>query len=70
MDFPGESLSQLHRGGRQHEASDDGSRRHWPIIVRLASYRFRRFVFNIKKRLKGSGVMLKEDLTVVRQRLY
>lgn len=70
VELPAESLSRSHRVGRQQQASDDGSKRHRPLIVKFASYRYRRMVFSAKKNLKGSGITIREDLTAARQRLY
>lgn len=40
------------------------------IIVKFTSYHKRREVFNQKKKLKGAGIIIKEDLTVTNLKLY
>lgn len=63
IDLPVTAVCRSHRVGRQPEPAPDGRSRHRPIIVRFTSYRERRRVFDAKKRLKGSGFTIKEDLT-------
>ncbi|KAJ4448744.1 hypothetical protein ANN_00135 [Periplaneta americana] len=53
-----EDIDRSHRVGR---TTSDGRPR--PIIVKFCSYRKRSEVFFNKKRLKGSGMTLREDLT-------
>lgn len=59
-----EDIDRSHRVGR---TTSDGRPR--PIIVKFCSYRKRSEVFFNKKRLKGSGMTLREDLTKVRHGL-
>jgi hypothetical protein len=65
-----DSISRSHRVGKRQEPGADGRERHRPIIVRFTSYRVRRSVFEAKKRLKGTGITIREDLTQVRQEMY
>jgi hypothetical protein len=66
IDLPEAALCRSHRVGRKSEPAADGKRKHRPIIVRFTSYRYRRLVFDAKKKLKGSGITVKEDLTARR----
>ena len=50
-------LSRSHRLGKKHE----GKKR--PIIVRFTSYRRRKMVFDVKKKLKGTGITVTENLS-------
>lgn len=63
-------LCRTHRVGRQPKPAADGRRQHRPIIVRFVSYQDRRLVFAAKKKLKGSGITIREDLTARRFDLY
>lgn len=63
LDIPLERLDRTHRVGRRPGPAADGSPRWRPIIVRFTSYRDRRSVFSAKKLLKGTGVVVREDLT-------
>lgn len=65
-DIAVEALCRSHRVGRPTQPGPDGKKRHRPIIVRFTSYRDRRAVFDSKKRLKGSGITVREDLTARR----
>lgn len=67
VDLALEQLSRSHRVGRpQRQSAPNGRKQSRAIIVRFCSYRDRRRVFEAKKRLKGSGVVIKEDLTAHR----
>lgn len=55
-------IEKSHRLGKTPAVRDKGR----PIIVRFASYRTRATVFSNKKKLKGSGITVREDLTKVR----
>lgn len=70
LEIQNKSISRSHRIGRQLSAAADGKPRHRPIIVRFVSYQDRRLLFNAKKKLKGSGVVMREDLTARRQEVY
>lgn len=70
LDLPTEAISRSHRVGKQQTPGRDGKRRHRPIIVQFTSYQNRRLVFNSKKRLKGSGITITEDLTAQRAAVY
>lgn len=64
-----EALSRTHRVGRTPKPGPNGEQRHRPIIVRFTSYRDRRVVVDSKKRLKGTGIVIREDLTTLRLEL-
>lgn len=66
IDLPLGRLERTHRVGRPRPPGDDGKLRHRPIIVRFLNYRDRREVFSNKKRMKGSGITIREDLTTKR----
>lgn len=70
IDIPVEAISRSHHVGKRGLTDEEGRPRHRPIIVQLTSYRTRRMVFDSKKKLKGTGVVIKEDLTHCRQDLY
>lgn len=70
ISLSGSALCRTHRVGRQPKPTADGRRQHRPIIVRFVSYQDRRQVFAAKKKLKGSGVTIREDLTARRFDLY
>lgn len=67
VDLPVSAICRSHRIGvkSQQEQSTD-QQRHRPITVRFVSYRDRRRVFEQKKKLKGSGLVIREDLTATR----
>lgn len=69
QDFSVEALCRTHRVGRPPKPGPNGEKRHRPIIVRFTSYRVRRAVFGSKKRLKGTGITVREDLTSLRLEL-
>lgn len=56
-----DDIDRSHRVGRMN--ADDKPR---AIIVKFVSYRTRALVFNSKKKLKASGISIKEDLTTFR----
>lgn len=63
-------LDRSHRvGPKQKPGSRDATPRHRPIIIRFMSYQDRRRVFSAKRKLKGTGVSIREDLTKTRQEL-
>ena len=53
-----------------HETDDDNNTRPRPIIVKFRSYETRRRVFSAKRKLKGSKVVVTENLTKRRSELY
>lgn len=63
-------ICRSHRVGQQPEPNADGKKRSRGIIVRFVSYRVRRKIYDAKKMLKGSGVTVREDLTVKRAEVY
>jgi len=66
VDLPLEAIERSHRVGSRPAARQGGRERHRPVIVRFCSYRDRRRVFQAKKKLKGTDISIKEDLTVGR----
>jgi hypothetical protein len=48
---------------RRDETGDGGRAYPRPIIVKFSSYNVRRSVFRQKRKLKGSGIVIREDLT-------
>lgn len=70
LDLPLAAIDRSHRVGRRPQPGPDGKMRHRPIIVRLVSYRDRRSIFQSKKKLKGSGITIREDLTSLRQEVF
>lgn len=63
VDLPHTAICRSHRVGRQPQPGPDGKKRHRAIIVRFTSYQVRREVYGAKKKLKGTGVTIREDLT-------
>lgn len=57
-------LERTHRVGKKK----DGATRPRAIIVKFSSYRIRSLVFNKKKCLKKTGIVVREDLTSLRQK--
>ena len=41
-----------------------------PLIVKFARYNVRRLMYGAKSRLKGTGIVIREDLTATRQALF
>jgi len=71
VELPEGAICRSHRTGKMPSIpGEDGKKRHRPIIVRFTSYQHRRLVFNAKKRLKGSGIVIREDLTSRRLEVY
>lgn len=56
-------IDRSHRVGRKSE------NKHRPIIVKFVSYRKRSEMYRNKKKLKNSGIVLREDLTQLRYKL-
>lgn len=69
VDLTVEALCRTHRVGRPPKPGPNGEKRHRPIIVRFTSYRDRRLVYESKKKLKGTGIIIREDLTARRLEL-
>lgn len=61
-----EKIDRSHRVGRKNPDKN----RPRPIIVKFVSYRTRSLVYDNKSKLKGSGVLVREDLTRRRVALY
>lgn len=66
LQFDLQSIDRSHRVGRVNSEIN----RPRPIIVKFVSYRARSLVFDNKSKLKGSGILLREDLTRRRVALY
>ncbi|XP_030832965.1 deleted in malignant brain tumors 1 protein-like [Strongylocentrotus purpuratus] len=79
---PVRDLDRTHRTGRLHDNSEPSApgtsltdassarkARSRPIIVKLTTYRKRREVIYNRKKLKGTGIVIVEDLTVENQKL-
>lgn len=62
-------LDRSHRVGQKQAPSGNNTVRHRAIIVRFMSYQDRRRVFTAKRKLKGTGVSIREDLTKTRLEL-
>ena len=66
-----DDIERTHRSGgrrKQEEGSEPAASR--PIIIKFCSYRKRQEVFTRKKLLKGSGLVLMENLTQTRFNLF
>jgi hypothetical protein len=71
IELPADAICRSHRVGKlPAQPATDGSSRPRPIIVRFVGYRYRQRVFAAKKKLKGSGVTVREDLTARRMEVY
>ena len=64
LDLVEKDIARSHRLGKRSEG------RNRPIIVRLLSYRQKKSVYDQKKKLKGSGVVITENLTKERYTFY
>lgn len=62
-------IDRSHRVGVVKAPGEDGKIKHRPIIIKFVSYRIRRQVFDNKKKLKGSSISIREDLTSLRTKL-
>jgi len=67
LELPASSICRSHRVGYKGEGETARPR---PIIVKFTSYQARRMVFVVKKKLKGTGITIREDLTRRRLDLY
>ncbi|KAJ4430577.1 hypothetical protein ANN_19165 [Periplaneta americana] len=65
VDVQPHDIDRSHRVGRR----DISNNRPRPIIAKFVSYRKRSEMFSNKKRLKGSGVTLRDDLTAMRHNI-
>ena len=63
MNLPKTAIQRCHRLGAKKQTSR-------PIIMRFVSYADRKRVFNQKKLLKGTGVVITENLSPGRLQLY
>ena len=61
-------IAESHRLGRKKE-SEDGQQRHRPIIAKFVNDRSRQKLFHQKKKLKGTGISIFENLTQRRAQL-
>ncbi|KAG8316978.1 hypothetical protein J6590_035853 [Homalodisca vitripennis] len=55
VNLPETAISTLHRMGSQPNPGSYSRKRHYPIIVRLVSYKDQRTIYNNKKKLMGTG---------------
>jgi hypothetical protein len=63
-------VNRSHRVGRRQPPQQGQAKpKDRPIIVRLCSYRTRKMIFDAKRKLKGSGVTIREDLTAERLKI-
>lgn len=60
-----ENIERCHRVGLQKK---DGNPR--GILIKFANYRFRKLVYDNKRKLKSKGITVKEDLTTTRLNIY
>ena len=63
-DFIKKDISRSHRLGKRQNG------RNRPIIVRFTSYRAKKMVFDVKKKLKNTGISITENLSPERYELY
>ena len=56
--------------GRTHRLGRKAPSKKRPIIARFNSYRKRKMVFDAKRKLKGTGIVITENLTRTRYELY
>ena len=54
---------------RSHRVGPKNSKKTRAIIVNFVSYADRKKFFQAKKKLKGSGISIREDLTKIRQKI-
>lgn len=67
------SLCRTHRVGKKPDAAvtvEGGKELSRPIIVRFTSYRDRRAIYGMKKKLKGTGITIREDMTTRRVKIW
>lgn len=68
------NIDRVHRIGKRSTqmsaSSDSSSSRPRPVIVKFVSYRNRRAVWQDKKKLKGTGIVIREDLAPTRLELW
>ena len=65
-----EDIDRVHRLGRTGNTNKRNGKVGRPLIVRFANYKSRRTVFEQKKMLKGTGIVIREDLCQGRLDLY
>ena len=77
VDLAVEDIERSHRSGSKtlQDVAADGnslwkSLKSLPIIVKFISYRKRHEVFSAKKKLKGKKIIIVENLTRTRQRIF
>jgi hypothetical protein len=71
LDIDVSHIERSHRVGRERTVPEGGPQtRPRAIIVKMSSYRYRRLVYESKRRLKGTGVVVREDLTRRRTEMY
>ena len=70
LNISADDIDRSHRLGSSRHSNDDNNTRPRPIIVKIRSYETRRRVFSAKRKLKGSKVVVTENLTKRRSELY
>lgn len=60
--LPDLAVERTHRTGKRILSAH----KHRPIIVKFSNYKFKNEVYNQKRALKGSGIVIREDLTKLR----
>ena len=67
-----QDIQRAHRLGKRlsENSFSERDKKSRPIIIKFASYRKRQEVFRHKKKLKGSGLVIAENLTKKRQLLF
>ena len=63
-------LDRTHRLGPRKSAAEAVKSGNRPIIIKFVSYRVRKMVYDRKKALKGSGLVITESLTRLRMEWY
>lgn len=65
LNIPLENIERCHRVGKQKKNSKPRA-----VLVKFASYRTRKLVYDNKRKLKSKGITVKEDLTSIRLGMY
>lgn len=63
------NLSDIERSHRVGKCGTSGNNKPRPIILKFVSYRIREQIFRQKKKLKGSKLSIKEDVTKARAQI-
>ena len=70
LNISADDIDRSHRLVSSRHSNDDNNTRPRPIIVKFRSYETRRRVFSARRKLKGSKVVVTENLTKRRSELY